>query len=173
MSTAKSKAKNSVNFEELIRELIDKDKSESVQELRKTIFKQLGLTSDSPFKIDSDDVLSKLCLLAFAPAREAQYVFAEALKNALCPPMHVQVGHNIPDVVMKNKRIFFISTEGRKLLVKLIQSFWRKEITNDFCDLALGVISEDIMELICKTVIIITSPYTLIWLCNSFCESRR
>jgi hypothetical protein len=158
MERSTPKGKEREDFQELIRSLIDKEKTQNVQEFRKQIFQHLGLSSELVFKL-TDPILAKMSLLALSGSVNAQSVYAEALKSALLPHNTPQLPeddskksprHHEDDVLIQNKVIFFTNDTGQRLLIRLIDASWSKSKSNDFCDYALDQFSRNIFELICR-----------------------
>jgi hypothetical protein len=167
------------DFQELIRSLIDKEKTQNVQEFRKQIFQHLGLSSELVFKL-TDPILAKMSLLALSGSVNAQSVYAEALKSALLPHNNTPQLQEDDDskksprddddnVTIQNKLIFFTNDTGQRLLIRLIDASWSKSKSNDFCDYALDHFCRNIFELICKLWLFISRTNLLFF---SFCLSN-
>jgi hypothetical protein len=137
-----------LHFEQLIRNLIESEHVDLFQEYRKQIFHNLNIISDQEFILDVHS-LEKLSLLALAGSRNTQSVYADVLKCALAPIKSSKKKRYL--VLSNNKSIFFTESTGRRLLIRLIDAFWEKAKSNDFCDEALEIISSDIFELVSKS----------------------
>jgi hypothetical protein len=143
--SSEEKKEDLIHFEQLIRNLIESEHLDHFQEHKKQIFHHLNIFSDQIFLLEEQS-LEKLSLLALSGSRNTQSVYADALKCALVP--NQQLRKQRDPLVSENKRMFFLEPTGRRLLIHLIEAFWSKSKSNDFCDEALDVISADLFELI-------------------------
>jgi hypothetical protein len=151
------KKEDLIHFEQLIRNLIESEHLDHFQEYKKQIFHNLNIVTDEIFLLN-EHILEKLSLLALSGSRNTQSVYADALKCSLILPTHMTILRKQKDqTITENKFKFFLEPTGRRLLIRLIDAFWSKSKSNDFCDEALDVISSDLFDLIRESSLSVSS----------------